>query len=167
MRGAGAGVASLARARPVPVTRSNRLGPRRRSSRPRSSRNVLLTLLGAGAVGGVLWASGGGTGCNDERYATREACEQARGSGACVLDAQSGQWRPGNCGSSYRPRAHAGIWPAFFGGTAPRRDPGYTRPGTTGRVDAPPRTSGRSGTASPGTSRRGGFGSIGSSRSGS
>jgi hypothetical protein len=125
-------------------------------SRPRSSRNVLLTLLGAGS----------GTDCADERYATREACEQARGAGACVLDAQSGQWRPNNCGSSYRPRTHSGYWPGY-GSAMPRRDPGYARPGTSGRVDAPPRTSGRSGTTSPGTSRRGGFGSIGSSRSGS
>jgi hypothetical protein len=140
--------------------------PARPISRPRSSRNVLLTLLGAGVAGGVLWASGSGSDCADERYATREACEQARGSGACMLDAQSGQWRPSNCGSSYRPRTHSGYWPGY-GSAMPRRDPGYARPGTSGRVDAPPRTSGRSGTTSPGTSRRGGFGSIGSSRSGS
>ena len=135
----------------------------------RASRNVLLTLLGAGVVGGATWFASGGSAsdCRNARYASRETCEAAPGTGQCAIDPATNQWRAMSCRSSYVPRSYSHYWGGWGSGSGAYRSPNPTaRSGSTGRVDAAPPATGRSGSASPGGSSRGGFGSIGGSRSG-
>jgi len=129
----------------------------------RASRNVMLTLLGAGALGTGMWSAFGGSDCQSTRYPTREACEVARGAGQCRLATAepAGPWRAANCPTSrYAPRAYSGWWAGSRGygyggdsvGSTPRARSG-------GTVDAP----GPSRAGSSGVSQRGGFGSSGRS----
>ena len=143
----------------------------------RASRNVLLTLLGAGVVGGVAWLGTGGTSSDCQaRYPDRDACEAVSGAGQCAIDPATNQWRAMSCRSSYVPRSYSHYWGGW--GSRSSASPRSTaRSGSPGRVDAAPPTSGRrgvsppatgrSGATSPGGSSRGGFGSVGASRSGS
>ena len=131
----------------------------------RASRNVMLTLLGAGVVGGGMWGAFGGSDCDTKRYPTRESCEVARGAGQCraATAEPGGPWRAANCPSHYSPRYYSGWWGGSRGyayggdsvGSLPRSRSG-------GAVDAP----GPSRSGSPGVSQRGGFGSSGRSFSG-
>ena len=145
---------------------SDRQSPVQRSG-GRASRNVLLTLLGAGVVGGAMWGLGGGTDCRSQRFPTREACEVTNGAGQCREESPGGPWLAANCPQHYTPRSGSHWWfiPGRSGGYSGAPPSGQARPGSTGRIDAPAPSS-RSGT-SGGSSRRGGFGSVGSSRSGS